>query len=227
MKSRLSMGLVPLCLALGACVGGAHAPSAERLPIVMVEGDSISLGYIPYLAEEMQGRMTVVHSPRPAGVLPAPPLPTNGADSGTQARNIEGWLKEVHPDVVHFNAGLWDVSFCHVHKYQNDLQTYLSNLKAIVTAIRAYGAKPIFATTTPVLPQDDCWHESDIEQYNSAAVKLMQSLDVQVDDLWAAMDPVQAQYHPAPEEGHFTEAGSRFLAAQVARSLSNTPKPER
>ena len=224
MQYRLYMWVVLAPIAVGACAGSTQTQQTGKLPVIMVEGDSISLGYTPYLVEELQGRAIVVHNPRPEGVLPAPPLPTNGADSGTQAKNIDGWLKLTHPDIVHFNAGLWDVSFCHVHKYQNDLPTYLANLKTIVLAIRAYGAKPIFATITPVLPQDDCWHESDIEEYNAAAVKLMHSLNVQVDDLWGATYPVQAQYHPAPEEGHFTEAGSRFLAEQIVRSLGYSPK---
>ena len=73
------------------------AQELASLPRILIIGDSISIGYTPFVKELFQGRAEVVHNPG------------NAQHTGTGLENIDLWLGDGHWDVIHFNWSLWDL----------------------------------------------------------------------------------------------------------------------
>lgn len=184
---------------------------------VFIIGDSISLGYTPYAQEVIPN---VVHN---GPCFEQPYRPVVGQDnnaewSGHAAKCMNIWLASGHYDVVHVGVGMWDLLACEKQGV-TPLSDYLANLQIILDAIRATGAKPIFATITPVLPDNNyCVDPTLVEQYNASLKEMMQSQGVEVDDLYSDMLPYQSQYH-LPHDIHFTPEGYQFLSAYVVGSI--------
>lgn len=154
------------------------AAQEKHLPRVVLVGDSIRIGYAPFVAKLLDGKAIVV-SPNP-----------NGQDSGNVLRNLEEWVIKERPDVVHINAGLHDLKLKE-NSYQVPLVEYEKNLKTILERIKkGTKAKIIFATSTAIL---DTLHaqrkagfdrfEADVQKYNTAAVSIMKQAGVPIDDL--------------------------------------------
>lgn len=209
--AEMRIVLVALLLGLAGC-NDASKPS------VLVIGDSTSIGWTPYV---QQFYPNVEHNGK---CFKQPFIHTSGADdnaewSAHEAACIDMWLSRGHYDIVHFNAGLWDLLECGEHGV-TPLSDYLNNLQIVLDAIRKYGAYPIFATTTPVIRgNDQCVDPRRVREYNAAAMTMMISQGVQVDDLYSLMQPVQHQYH-YPHNIHFDAAGYMLLASGVMTALS-------
>ena len=91
-------------------------------------------------------------------------------------------------------------------------------LEAIVVRLKATGAKLIFATTTPVPDGTGFRVKGDAEKYNRAAERVMKKYGVAIDDLYAFALPRLKEIQRL-QNVHFTEAGSKLLAEQVADSI--------
>ncbi len=87
-------------------------------------------------------------------------------------------------DVIHWNNGLWDVCDLVGDGAFTPLEHYLSDLSRIADVLLTYSQKVIFATTTP--PRPEMWGHDirRIQQYNEAAVGLLQARGVIINDLF-------------------------------------------
>ena len=74
---------------------------ADNKPKILIIGDSISIGYTPYLQTYFLEKATVS---RCRG---------NAQHTGTGLDKIEEWLGEEQWDIVQFNWGLWDLCYRH------------------------------------------------------------------------------------------------------------------
>lgn len=203
--------MVALILVLAGCGGNGAANNS-----VLIVGDSISLGYTPYV--QTQGIDAEHAGPcfdSPYEVYKA--ADNNGEGSAHQAACIGKWLAGHHYAVVHFNAGIWDIDSC-TPTLNTNLSDYLANLQIVLDAIRASGATPIFATTTPVSPTSGCVDNAEVVARNTAAVTLMQSQGVAIDDLYAAILPYRAA-DQLPSGLHFNDAGYQILAQKVVAAI--------
>ena len=197
------------------------------LPNVLLLGDSISIGYHAAVSEMLKGKANVFR----------PLNPKNGAaencsDTGKGVATLDTWLA-VQPkwDVIHFNWGLHDIKHVkrgttEVSPDPNDpslrtLAEYEANLAVIVGKLQATGAKLIFCTTTPVTEGTRAPFRSnaDVETYTAAATKLMAAKGIPIDDLYAFAKP-QLGTIQLPQNVHFTPDGSKVLATQVVKSIS-------
>lgn len=142
-------------------------------------------------------------------------------------RNLYDWAMQLDAqsiDVVHWNNGLWDVVRLHGDEPLTPLNVYITFLERIYKKIRLMfpNAKIIFALSTPVVEKrgnsDFVRYNSDIEQYNREAKKLMESLGVQVNDLYSVAekfdDTTRADWV------HYNEKGSEMLADAVVEALN-------
>ena len=139
--------------------------------------------------------------------------------------SLRFWLKEFpRPDIIHWNNGLWDVARLYGENEPfTPLDEYLYNLGKILPILKATGAKLIFATTTPTDPRrafprpdlPSCHVNSDIERYNSAAVKLMEENGVIINDLYRVVSPRIPEYI-SDDLIHPNEAGIEAIAAAAA-----------
>ncbi len=204
---------------------------SAQLPNVLIIGDSISIGYTPFVRELLKTRAKVF---RPM-IDENTPENCEGTTKGVQ--NIERWITGSGDensgsrwDIIHFNFGLHDIK--HVdpvtgensnnpkHPLQADLKHYKKNLEFIVGKLKATGAKLIFATTTP--------YPDNVEgvlrdpgmpvKYNRAAIKIMNINNIIINDLYAFMLPRMSELQQ-PKNVHFTEDGYFALAQKVVERI--------
>jgi acyl-CoA thioesterase-1 len=183
-----------------------------KLPRVLLIGDSISIGYTPAVRDLLKGKANVHR------------IPTNGGPTTNGVKNLDAWLggdgRAGKWDVIHFNFGLHDLKVMPDGRHQVPLESYQKNLASIVETLQQSGAKVIWATTTPV-PEGTLnppRRFGDVASYNAAAARVMADHKVAVDDLNAAVTP-HLEDARKPHDVHYTPAGYKLLAAEVARSV--------
>jgi len=206
--------------------------SNQNLPNVLIIGDSISIGYTPFVKEMLAGKANVTRPMLEDGN----PENCEGTTKGVQ--NIKRWLTNSGAgdsasqwDIIHFNFGLHDIK--HVdpvtgensnnpkHPLQAALKQYKKNLEIIVDILRTSRATLIFATTTPYPdkvggPLRDPGMSA---KYNSAAVKIMNRNEIIIDDLYTFMLPRMNELQ-LPENVHFTTEGYQALAQKVVERIN-------
>lgn len=198
--------------------------SKGALPKVLILGDSISIGYFPFVKEQLAGKAEVTR-----------PFNINGNAENCQGTtngiiNIDRWIGDTKWDVIHFNFGLHDIKHVDPVTGKNSKKTkdprqaepkqYKKNLKQITEKLKATGAKLIFATTTPY-PEDvgaPLREFGDAEKYNKIARKIMKKNKIPINDLHAFVLPRMSDLQ-RPKNVHFIEDGSKALAEQVVKNI--------
>lgn len=142
--------------------------------------------------------------------------------------SLRFWLNEFPtPDIIHFNAGLWDTAVlyredgCFTH-----IDEYVKNMKSILRELKKTGAKIVFATTTPVSddkaklpgPMPPAHKNDDIISYNKVVVKVFKGEDIFVNDLFSAMYPDKEKYL-SDDMIHPNDDGVRLLGGLVANAI--------
>ncbi len=195
--------------------------AAEKLPRALIIGDSISGGYTKTVIRRLEGKVDVSR------------IPGNGQHTGTGIKKIDEWLGDGNWDVIHFNWGLWDIYGWQYAKEDRSPKAYGQRLETLVSRLEKTGAKLIWATTTPACPGPEKTMLQKFKkevvitpemqaEYREVALKVMKAHKVRVNDLFHLMLPELEKYSPAPDNVHFTEAGSGKLGRQVANSILET-----
>jgi dienelactone hydrolase len=177
---------------------------------VLLVGDSIRLGYAPFVAKLLAGKAEVI-SPAGAG------------DSSWLLDNLDRLIVEHRPDVVHFNVGLHDLRVVKKTKaHQVPIAAYEKNLTAIVAKLKkATAATLVFATTTPIGDREHAGRkaafdrfDADVGKYNEAALRVMRANGVIVHDLHGWL--LRHKLYPASGDGcHFGKASNARIAEPV------------
>lgn len=179
------------------------------LPRVLLIGDSISIGYTGMVREKLK-RKANIHR-----------IPQNGGATEVGLEKMNSWLGDGKWDVIHFNFGLHDAKFASETTQRASREQYAENLRALVTQMKATGAKLIFATTTPV-PMGGILSPTrkfdSIEERNKIASQIMQANNVAIDDLYSIVLPVQEKVG-RPNDVHYAPEGYEILATKVAESI--------
>lgn len=151
---------------------------------ILLLGDSIRLGYERYVKEMFDGHAKV-YSP--------------GDVNGGMAQFIQRWLNEWKRrgnfpddmDLVHWNAGLWDVLRICGDEPLSSPAFYAETLERVHKRIKLLfpKAKIVFALSTWV--QEDLYqgeyqrYNKDIELFNEIAIKTLKPLGEEFDDLYS------------------------------------------
>ncbi len=191
-------------------------------------GDSIRMGYEPFVRESLAGGSRVWGPSE------------NGGDSANVLAHLDEWVLSRECDVVHMNCGLHDIKkpfagdpasqVAQVAQVaQVPIESYRANLKEIFEKVTGRaGVKLVWATTTPV---NHAWHrarkgfdryEEDVEAYNAASVELARRFGLVVNDLHSAVTKRGRDAILQPDGVHFSEEGCRFLAATVVDCLERS-----
>jgi acyl-CoA thioesterase-1 len=192
---------------------------------VLILGDSISMGYTPFVREALRDAAVVV---RPA--LGGKDENCEGTAKG--AKEIERWLalEGGKWDAIHFNFGLHDLKRVDAKTGKNSArpedprqsepEAYGKNLREIVAALKKTGAKLVFACTTPVPAgcANPARDPEDPPRYNAIARKIAEENGIAVNDLHAFALPRLKEIQ-LPKNVHFTKEGSQVLAGEVVRHL--------
>lgn len=189
----------------------ARVPRGKR-PRVLIIGDSISLGYTPYVQKYFRGTVVVRH---------------HRGNAGPTARGleeIEKWLGRKKWAVIHFNWGLWDMYGWKHEEHDQSPEAYERNLETLVARLGKTGAILIWGTTTPASPEAE--EESGLlidpkreAQYREAALRVMKKHGVKINDLYALIKPVQSKYARGNNDVHYTKDGYKLMAGQVIAAI--------
>ncbi|RBP45108.1 acyl-CoA thioesterase-1 [Roseimicrobium gellanilyticum] len=219
---RSSLVLAATCT-LGLCSASAADTSAKKR--VLILGDSISIGYTPFVQKMLADEMVVLRPMRGD-------KPENCSGTTSGVANIDRWLQIDGGkwDVIHFNWGLHDLKHVKPDGKTSDLATdppqatvevYEKNLREIVAKLKATGAKLIFCTTTPVPEGSMKVYRTDADavKYNAAALQVMKENGIAVNDLYAFAKPQLQKIQIQPANVHFTKEGSEVLAGEVVKAV--------
>lgn len=205
---------------LGLGISGnptARAEKTDGRPVVVLIGDSIRIGYAPFVQDRLKGTVELINPSE------------NGGDSANVLKHLDEWAIQHHPAVVHFNTGIHDAKpDPKSGGKQVPLLNYKHNLAEIVRRLETQtSARIIFATTTPWLDaklrpiQTLSRRSSDVALYNNVAIQVMSSrADVAIDDLHAAISKFPPRRVMNPDGIHFNADGYRVLGDQVALAIT-------
>lgn len=170
-------------------------------PTVYIIGDSISLGYTPGVRKELKEK----------GVANVRRAPENCGKAAYGLTRLDKWLGQDKYKIIYFNFG--------IHDSRTDTKSYAESLQKVVERLKQNGEKLIFATSTP-LPEDPSKKLSnkDIVEKNEAAIAVMKKNGVQVDDLYAFIEP-QKERLLEPNDCHFRTVGYQELGKHVAGTI--------
>lgn len=215
MKGKVHIGFI-IVIALFLLTG-----SSNKLPEVLIIGDSISLGYTPFVKEYFNEKAIIVHSPGNAG------------HSGMGLENIREWVGERDWDVIQFNFGLWDLCYRHPDSelYGNrdkvngditfSIDEYKANLDSIVVILKEMSdAKLIFVTTTYVPEEEGGRYAKDVKKYNRAAKELMKKHAVLVNDIYKESISIHKMNGIGSDDVHYKEEGYEQLGKMISAYLN-------
>ncbi len=181
---------------------------------VILIGDSIRMGYQPYVAAALSG-MAEVWGPE-----------ANGGPSANVLGHLDEWVLDREADVIHLNCGLHDVArFAEQERRSHvTVDGYRANLRAVFERIvKGHCGRLIWARTTPVI---EVWHNTtkdrwryngDIAQFNAAADELAGEFGLPRHDLHGIVMSAGPGNLLVGDGAHYTPAGSAMLGAAVAR----------
>jgi hypothetical protein len=164
-----------------ACVPLTSPPKTTNKQLLVV-GDSISLGYLPYLTSSLTGAWEVTHAPSFSGS-------DNNDNINWHSHCLESWLgaQPGRWDAVSFNAGLHDLAFeDNEHLNIANYGVLLYGVATRLATALAPTARIVWMRTTPVPtdPPANCTLipgrlEVDVQRYNAAADALVALVNAQ------------------------------------------------
>lgn len=175
---------------------------------VMLIGDSIRLGYQEQVAKNLEGIAEVWGS-------------EDNCRFAKYTLNELGRMFEAcgKPDVIHWNNGLWDTSIVYPEDGSfTSVDEYLRDMSRILRELRKVTDKIIFATTTPVKPQNPNQKNEIITEYNKQIKMMMEKENVIINDLNALVSSHIDQYI-CEDHIHLNEAGKIVCGRRVADEI--------
>lgn len=183
---------------------------------IVLLGDSIRMGYAPGVRDRLADLAEVAWPPENCG------------HSFRLREHLNEWAIEPNPDVIHFNCGIHDLGWMPGEKAPRfTAREYARNLRLVIERLRCEAdATVFFATTTPFLAPCDktlamnqCNPATIVARYNKAAMKVMYSLSVPVDDLYQAIMNADPDECLQMDKIHFNDHGNAVLANAVTTFL--------
>ncbi|MCC6143534.1 MAG: SGNH/GDSL hydrolase family protein, partial [Candidatus Hydrogenedentes bacterium] len=215
----MRQSLFLLALFISVLVAALAWSDAAALPKVLIIGDSISIGYTPFVQQQLAGQAIVEHNPG------------NAQDTRKGLAELDSWLAGKEYDLIHFNWGLWDlrrdppeeddtaVADWAAVPVRVPLDEYLQNLERLVARLEQTGATLIWGSTSRVPDGGNRRIAGDEVIYNAAAAKIMAKHGIATDDLHAFTAALPAELSTSKGNVHFTDPGYERIAGQVAAAI--------
>ncbi len=198
---------------------------------VLLLGDSIRIGYQPDLQKELEGEFDVWGHPE-NGRFAKYTLNELGRilgdfskretvqyNQGLLTPNAEVSGDIVYPDVIHWNNGLWDTSIvCEEDGPFTPIDEYISYMSKVLRELRKITDKIIFASTTPVKPENPNQKNEIIAEYNKHILAFMEKEGVVVNDLNAIVSENVDEYLAA-DNIHLSPEGREACAKAAAECI--------
>jgi lysophospholipase L1-like esterase len=179
---------------------------------VVLLGDSIREQYAPKVTE-LLGEEFEVWQPN-----------ENCRFSKYTLRGLFGWAKAMKgADIVHWNNGLWDICDLWDDGTFTSEEEYIGNMLRILGILQKNHKKIIFATTTPVRPENRYDKNVNIDRFNEIIVPILKEKGVIINDLNGLLKPDVYKYI-REDCIHLSEDGIELCAEQVARCIREVAK---
>ena len=184
---------------------------------VVLIGDSVRLGYDKYVKDALKGSAEVLY---PQDNCRFAEYVLRYAH---EWKTKENWGDDV--DLVHWNAGLWDVLELFGDEPLTSIDYYEKAITRIDKRLRMLfpKAKIVFATSTSVKeelsPPNFTRHNKNIEKYNSVAIKALSSTDTIINDLYTLTTTFPDEYRS--DWVHFyTPEATEIIGKKVVSIIS-------
>lgn len=191
----------------------------NQKPKILIIGDSISIGYTPFVKDKLKDIAEVRHNPG------------NAEHTGTGLAKLNGWIDDTKWDIIQFNWGLWDLCYRHRDsKNQGNrdkingtqtfsLEMYEKNLTELVLRLKQTNAKLIFVTTSYVPDGESGRVVGDDLKFNEVAKKVMKQNGVLINNIYKASKKIHKKHSKALGDVHYTEEGYKLLAEEIVEFL--------
>lgn len=194
---------------------------AEKKSRILIIGDSISLGYTPFVKEILSDKAIVSHNKG------------NAQHSGYGLENIQAWVQEDDYDIIQFNWGLWDLCYRHPDsKVQGNRdkingtitfspEEYGQNLETIVKLLKENTNAILIYVTTSYVPENEAGrYEKDAQKFNKVAKQVMKKYSIQVNDIYKKSKAIHKKYGEGNDNVHYTKKGYEELGKVIADYLA-------
>lgn len=191
-----------------------------EVPRILIIGDSISIGYTPFVEQQLSNKAAVFHNPG------------NAQHTGTGLAKIEEWLAADDWDIVQFNWGLWDLCYRHPDSkfYGNrdkekgtitfSVEEYAANLDTLVSIIKAQTTAQLIFVTTTYVPENEVGRfKEDVVKYNQAAKAIMQKHNIPLNDLYKPSVAIHKKFGKGSDDVHYSKKGYEKLGKHISRFL--------
>ena len=179
---------------------------------IVLIGDSVRMGYDKYVKEALAG-VAEVYYPN-----------ENCRYALNVLRFLHEWKKSGEwpsdVDLVHWNAGLWDVLELFGDGPLSTKEFYEYTIPRIDKRLRMLfpNAKIVFATSTSVIEKESgvnfTRHNSTIREYNEAAVRALKDTDTVINDLYTTSELAPKEVRS--DWVHFrTKEGAEYMGGKV------------
>jgi hypothetical protein len=176
----------------------------QKLPNILVVGDSISRNYFPEVQKELTGRANVYLFAASTSL---------GDPRLDSQLNEFARLEGVTFSVVHFNNGMHGWAYSE-KEYADSFAGYLATLRKI-----APGAHLIWASTTPVKKDDPAGpSNARIKARNAQAWRIANRDSIAIDDQYTLMSRYPNLYQ---DDVHFNPDGSVLQGRQAVGTIEN------
>lgn len=122
-------------------------------------------------------------------------------------------------DIVHFNAGQWDVCDVFGDGTFTPVEMYKSCILRVADLLLGKGKTVIFATTTPVRDDNPYNSNENIVRFNEAVVPALREKGVIINDMYALLADGKEKYIREDDKIHLTEEGINLVARKTADLL--------
>lgn len=184
---------------------------------ILLIGDSIRMGYDKSVQKTLSGIANVY-------------FPEENCRFATYVlrylHNYKGLLDGKKPDVLHWNAGLWDCLRLFEEDPLTPIEVYRYYIDRICQRIKKLfpDTKVIFATSTAVLSEkmdiNFKRYNEEIEAYNQVAVSVVEQYGFTVNDLYTLSASLPEDAHSDPVH-YYTPEGTEAFTNQVLRYLAD------
>ncbi|MEI6865750.1 SGNH/GDSL hydrolase family protein [Flavicella sp.] len=192
---------------------------------ILIIGDSISIGYTPFVQENLIDVANIFHNPG------------NAQHTGKGLDSIETWIGDNEWDIIQFNWGLWDLCYRHPDSKEQgkrdkingkitfNADDYGNNLDAIVKLIRKKSnAELIFVTTSYVPNREAGRFVDDAIKYNEIAQRVMESNHVKINDIYETSKEIHFDYGKGDNDVHYKKEGYKLLGKKIVNFLKHEIK---
>lgn len=185
---------------------------------ILIIGDSISIGYTPFVKKNLQEKAIVMHNTGNAKFT------KNGIE------NLDSWLGDTKWDIIQFNWGLWDLCYRYPEnsmdrnkikgKVTTTKENYKANIEALVKRLEQTHAKLIFVTTSYVPEHEPGRFLKDASAYNAIAKQIMQKHGIMVNDIYKLSKKVHQKYGLGDDNVHYKAEGYQQLAVEICKGIN-------